>query len=163
MSRQRGSNRRAATGGAVTEVILQVFKLNGRLLAAGDQLTSDIGLTSARWQVLGAVALAGTPQPVANLARAMGLTRQAVQRTVNDLASRGLVTFDVNPHHRRAQLVVLTEEGRAAYRAAARRQVPWASGLAKGLRAADLALALEVLKALTGALERYEHRARRAR
>src|SRR5258708_20215260 len=106
--------RRAAAGSAATELILDVFKLNGRLLAAGDRLTKDIGLTSARWQVIGAVALAGAPQPVANLARNMGLTRQAVQRTVNELHSEGVVTFAVNPHHQRAKLVSLTNKGRAA-------------------------------------------------
>ncbi len=49
---------------------------------AGDQLLAEFGLTSARWQVLGAVALSGAPQPVASIARNMGLTRQAVQRVV---------------------------------------------------------------------------------
>jgi DNA-binding MarR family transcriptional regulator len=148
--------RRAAAGSAVTELILEVFKLNGRLLAAGDRLTKDIGLTSARWQVIGAVALAGPPQPVANLARNMGLTRQAVQRTVNELHGEGIVTFAANPHHRRAKLVSLTDKGRAAYVEAMRRQVPWARRLARRLGASDVAAAIRVLKALTTALEARE-------
>src|SRR5712692_9690594 len=77
-------------GTALTELILDVFRLNGRLLAAGDRLVADIGLTSARWQVLGAIALAATPSPVAHLARGMGLTRQGAHRTVNDLGAEGL-------------------------------------------------------------------------
>jgi DNA-binding MarR family transcriptional regulator len=145
--------RRAAAGSAATELILEVFKLNGRLLAAGDRLTKDIGLTSARWQVIGAVALAGAPQPVANLARNMGLTRQAVQRTVNELHGEGVVTFASNPHHQRAKLVALTDKGRAAYAAATRRQVPWARRLGQRLDASDVAAAIRVLKALTAALE----------
>ena len=153
------SPRRTATGSAVTEVILNVFKLNGRLLAAGDRLTEGIGLTSARWQVIGAIALAGGPQPVANLARNMGLTRQAVQRTVNDLETHGLVTFATNPHHRRAKLVVLTRKGRAAYDAAAKRQAPWARHLAQGLRASDVAAAIHVLRSLTATLDAKEARA----
>ncbi|MDH3233798.1 MAG: MarR family transcriptional regulator, partial [Alphaproteobacteria bacterium] len=40
---------------AVTALILETFRLNGRLLAAGDRLVGDLGLTSARWQVLGAI------------------------------------------------------------------------------------------------------------
>ena len=43
-------------GGAVTQLILDVFRLNGRLLIAGDRLVGELGLTSARWQVLGAIA-----------------------------------------------------------------------------------------------------------
>jgi DNA-binding MarR family transcriptional regulator len=143
----------AAAGSAATELILDVFKLNGRLVAAGDRLTKDIGLTSARWQVIGAVALAGAPQPVANLARNMGLTRQAVQRTVNELHGEGVVTFAANPHHQRAKLVSLTDKGRAASAEAMRRQVPWARRLARRLAASDVAAASRVLKALTTALE----------
>ena len=68
--------RRDVTGPAVTALILEVFRLNGRLLAAGDRLVAKLGLTSARWQVLGAIALSPSAEPVARLARNMGLHRQ---------------------------------------------------------------------------------------
>jgi DNA-binding MarR family transcriptional regulator len=141
----------------LTRLILEVFKLNGRLLAAGDRLVRDIGLTSARWQVLGAVALAPAPQPVANLARTMGLTRQAVQRTTNELVTDGLLSFAPNPHHQTAQLVVLTKKGEAAYDAADARQRPWARALAEGLRDADLSTAQLTLFRLTERLEVAAH------
>ena len=41
----------------LTDLVLDVFRLNGALLASGDTLVKDLGLTSARWQVLGAIAL----------------------------------------------------------------------------------------------------------
>jgi DNA-binding MarR family transcriptional regulator len=44
----------------------------------------------------------------------MGLTRQAVQRVVDLLVERGLVSHQTNPHHQRAKLIVLTSAGRAA-------------------------------------------------
>jgi DNA-binding MarR family transcriptional regulator len=143
-------------GAAITDLILEVFRLNGRLLTTGDRLTEDIGLTSARWQVIGAIALAEAPQPVANLARSMGLSRQAVQRTVNDLDINGLVTFATNPHHQRAKLVVLTRKGLAAYNAAGTRQAPWADQLARDLHEEELATAARVLGALTRKLEAAE-------
>ena len=37
----------------LTEIVLLVFRVNGRLLSAGDRLVGDLGLTSARWQMLG--------------------------------------------------------------------------------------------------------------
>jgi hypothetical protein len=37
-------------GNAFTELILEVFRLNGLLLEAGDRLTHPVGLSSARWQ-----------------------------------------------------------------------------------------------------------------
>ena len=86
-------------GKAATELILETFRCNGRLLAAGDRLVAKLGLTSARWQVLGAIAYSPTPEPVARLARNMGLHRQGVQRIVNELEKEGLVEFRPNPHH----------------------------------------------------------------
>src|ERR1700760_1073625 len=129
------------SGKAVTALIIEVFRLNGRLLAAGDRLVGELGLTSARWQVLGAIALSPAAEPVARLARSMRLHRQGVQRIVNELEAEGIVAFDDNPHHRRAKLVRLTRKGEALYREADRRQKPWARGLAKDLDARAIAAA----------------------
>ena len=55
---------RTRTGEAATKLILSTFRANGLLLDAGDFLTAREGLTSARWQVLGALALADRPLTV---------------------------------------------------------------------------------------------------
>jgi DNA-binding MarR family transcriptional regulator len=115
---------------ALGTLVIEVFRLNGALLGAGDALVRDLGLTSARWQVLGALALAGVPLPVPHIARNMGLTRQAVQRVVDDMRGVGLVRLDPNAHHRKSMLVALTDSGRAAYREASARQRQWANDLA---------------------------------
>src|SRR4028118_524950 len=96
----------------ITNLVLETFRLNGRLLTAGDTLVGDLGLTSARWQVLGAVAMSPVPLPVSHIARNMGLTRQTVQRTANELEAQGLIRFAPNPHHQRAQLVLPSGNGR---------------------------------------------------
>ena len=140
-------------GASLTELILEVFKLNGRLLSAGDQLVASLGLTSARWQVLGAIALSGEPQPVAHIARNMGLTRQAVQRVVNELEAEGFLTFAPNPHHQRAKLVVLSKSGSKAYRATAIRQTPWANQLAGRISARDIRTAIGVVREILTRLE----------
>jgi DNA-binding MarR family transcriptional regulator len=138
---------------ALTQLIIETFRLNGRLLAAGDALVADLGLSSARWQVLGAVALAAASLPVAQIARNMGLTRQAVQRVVNDLGRMGLVRHAPNPHHRRAKLVLLTASGRAAYAAALERQRPWADALAHGLGVKQIENAVALLKSVRERLD----------
>lgn len=143
----------STAGAALTELVLEIFRLNGRLLSAGDKLVADIGLTSARWQVLGAIHFAPEPQTVSWLARSMGLTRQAVQRIVNELETEGLVTFKANPAHRRAQLVTMTRKGQSTYAAADRRQTPWVNTLAKGLDRAELQRALALLGAIRSKLE----------
>ena len=63
------------------------------------------------------------------------------------------MAFAANPHHRRAQLVVLTDKGRSTYEAAMRLQVPWVNGLAAGLTAKDMAIAHRVIEALRHELE----------
>lgn len=140
----------------ISDLILEVFRLNGRLLAAGDRLVRDLDLTSARWQVLGAVALADRAETVAGLARGMGLTRQAVQRLVNDLQADGLLVTTDNPNHRSARLVSMTETGAAAYAEASRRQKPWAERLTSGHSARAIAEAADLLRAIRQKLEEDE-------
>ena len=123
------------------------------MLAAGDRLVAELGLTSARWQILGAIVTAERPQPVAWLARDLGANRQNVQRIVNDLHEEGLVAFETNPHHRRAQLVVLTDKGRAAFDAAMRLQGPWINSLSDGLLVKDIKTVHHVIMALRRKLE----------
>lgn len=142
------------TGEAVTSLILDVFRLNSRLVIAGDRLVAELGLTSARWQVLGAIAYAERPEPVAWHARNMGLHRQGVQRIVNELETEGVVEFQPNPHHKRANLVLLTAKGRRLFEAAIALQVPWVNSLASGLKPQDIATAHGVIDHLK---ERLEH------
>ena len=148
------AKRHTPGGEALTDLFLSVFRLNGRLLAAGDHLVSGLGVTSARWQVLGAIALAQSPQRVAWLARSMGLNRQGVQRIVNEMREEDLVELRPNPHHRRAHLVALTKHGESAYAAASRLQTPWVNALAKGLDGEELAAASRIVRVLSERLEK---------
>lgn len=140
-------------GRALTDLILEIFRLNGRLLMSGDRLVADLGLSSARWQVMGAIAFAKEPQPVAWLARSMGLNRQGVQRIANEMESEGLVEFRPNPHHRRAKLVALTAKGRTVYAAADALQIPWVNGLADRLTASEITAATHLAETLRARLE----------
>ena len=140
--------KRTPGGDAVTRLVLDLFRLNNQFLAAGDRLVAPLGLTSARRQILGAIVAAEQAQPVAWLARNLGAHRQNVQRIVNDLAKEGLIAFETNPHHRRAQLVVLTKKGRQAFDAAMRLQAPWSDRLSAGLTVDELGTAQGVILAL---------------
>lgn len=133
---------------AVTGLILEVFRFNGALLNAGDNLVRDLGLTSARWQVLGAVVLEERDLSVAQIARRMGLARQSVQRVVNDLVESGLLRYEENPDHKRAKLVALTDKGAETYRLADQRQIRWAKSLADGITVADLEKSLAIIRCL---------------
>src|SRR3546814_13769994 len=115
---------------SLSRLVLTVFRLNGGLLEAGDALVRDIGLTSARWQVLGASAEHGAPQTVSQIARTMGLTRQAVQRLDDELHRAGLIVFFPTPDHARAKLMDITDQSQDTYAEALPRHRPWDAAFA---------------------------------
>lgn len=141
-------------GEAVTTLILDVFRLNGRLQQAGDRLVAELGLTSARWQILGAIAYAERPESVAWHARTMGVHRQGVQRIVNELEKEGILEFQPNPHHKRAHLVTLTSKGQELFEAAIALQIPWVNDISAGLSNTDITTAQEVINQLKQRLEK---------
>jgi len=96
---------------ALSELSVEIFRLTARLNKFGDRLARQVGLSSARWQVLGTIAMAETSLSVAEIARRMGLQRQSVQRTADALESEGFISYESNPRHRRAKLATLTGKG----------------------------------------------------
>ena len=138
-------------GDAFTELILEVFRVNRLLLEAGDHLTQPVGLSSARWQVLGVVEHG--PVPVANVARVMGLTRQSVQQTADSLAEDGLIEYSENPHHRRAKLMTMTPKGHKALDYVQQRHADWANQIGEKQSLEELRTAVTVLQQLRESLE----------
>src|SRR6266545_5597390 len=134
--------------GVLTRVILSVFRLNGQLLRAGDELVGPLGLTSARWQMLGAVALSDRPLTAPQLGDIMGVTRQGAQKQLDLLVDDGFMERRPNPDHLRSPLYALTPRGRSSYEATARVQARWAARLAAGLALKDLETAAGLLWSL---------------
>jgi len=126
-----------------TQLVLQVFRFNGRLIAAGDRLTKELGLTSALWQVLGAINEA--PLPVAQIARNMGLSRQSVRRTANVLKKKEFVDFHENPNHQRAKLVKLTKQGHSVLKQVTKLQIDWSNHVSKGIDEKKLKTVIQML------------------
>lgn len=130
----------------LTQLIVESFKLNGHFLALGDELTKDIGLTSALWQVLHVID--PVPLPMAQIARTIGVTRQSVLRTVNVLVKKGFVALGENPHHQRAKLVILQEEGKKRVDIARSRHTTWANSQADLLDMEQLQATLTYMRHL---------------
>ncbi|MER5267298.1 MarR family transcriptional regulator [Actinosynnema sp. NPDC002837] len=130
-------------GREFTDLLAEVSRVHGLLLAAGDGLAGPAGLTGARWQVLAVVDHG--PRTIADVARAMGLTRQAVRQTATGLVRAGLAEFRDNVRDRRARLLAPTPRGRTALREVELRQAEWANDLAARLPATGL-------RAVTGTL-----------
>jgi len=127
------------------------FQLNGQFLAIAEELAGPAGLTAAWWQVIGAVLR--EPLPVSGIARAMGITRQSVQRVADLLVAKGLAEYRPNPAHRRAKLVAVTEAGRDAIKIINPQHAILAKRLADELGPEQFALTARVLTRLSTALD----------
>ncbi|WP_406303849.1 MarR family transcriptional regulator [Streptomyces sp. NBC_00879] len=135
----------------LSRTALGVFRLNGQFLAVSEELAKPAGLTAAWWQVLGAVL--HEPLPVAGIARAMGITRQSVQRIADLLAERGLAAYEPNPAHRRAKLLRPTDDGRAAIARIDPGHAALAARLAEALGPEQFAETARILEQLSKAMD----------
>lgn len=143
----------AQKGSVFTEIVLEVFKLGGLLVSEGDRIGSEYGITSARWKILGALSLAGEPQTVPQIARRMGLTRQAVQRLVDAMHEDNLLLFQGNPNHKRAKLISLSALGKTIYSKLDEKQSNWAITCSAGITQSELETTLSVLERISATTE----------
>ncbi|MFG2587565.1 MarR family winged helix-turn-helix transcriptional regulator [Streptomyces sp. NPDC048438] len=135
----------------LSRTAIGVFRLNGRFLSVAEELAGPAGLTASRWQVLGAVLT--EPLPVSGIARAMGITRQSVQRIADLLVDGGLAEYVPNPAHRRAKLLRPTEEGRRAVSRITPAHAEFAARLAEALGEEEFARTVQVLERLSDAMD----------
>ena len=140
------SEARTPAADLLTEIVLLVFRVNGQLLESGDRLVAPLQLTSARWQILGAIALAESHRSAPHLAARMGMSRQGAQKQLDLLLADGLVKTLSNPGHARSPLYALTRKGRSLYTATEDLQAAWTNRLARGLSIAQLETARHLLK-----------------
>jgi DNA-binding MarR family transcriptional regulator len=140
-------------GDRLTRIILSIFRVNGHLMAAGDDLVDSLDLTSAKWKVLGAVAMASEPITAPRIAHVMGMTRQGVQKQIDALLERKFVLAEWNPIHKRSPLYRLTPKGKTLYRESIRRQKVWVSRLAESISEPDLMTTERTLGALIDNLQ----------
>ncbi|MFI9231732.1 MarR family winged helix-turn-helix transcriptional regulator [Streptomyces rimosus] len=145
-----------STPDLLSRTALGVFRLNGQFLAVSEKLARPAGLTTARWQVLGAVA--GGPLPVAGIARAMGITRQSVQRVADLVVAEGLAEYRPNPAHRRAKLLALTADGLSALQRITPDHGEFAAELSEQLGGpAQFRTVMEAVETLSRALDNLGH------
>ena len=128
--------RRTPAGDAFSAMVVRLIRLQGFLSAAGDALARPSGQSTARWQVLAVVENGSVT--VADIARALTLARQSVQRVADILADEGLVAYEANPRHERAKLVSLTQAGRVVLATIQGAQRGWADELGAEIGVADL-------------------------
>lgn len=132
--------RTARIAGLIREV-RQLFHL---LREVGTGLHADLGVSASLRAVLESLVRHG-PATVPELARQRPVSRQHIQRIVDELLARGLVRLEENPAHKRSSRVALTDRGAKLFSSmSAREQVPLAR-LAARLSPGELETTLKVL------------------
>lgn len=94
------------------------------------------------------------PMTVPQMARVMALTRQFVQRMVNDAAARGWAEVTANPAHQRSSLIRITDEGEAVITAILAREHALNRQVGGDLTEAELRACARVLKEM---LKTFDH------
>ena len=135
---------------AWTAFALMVFRVNGLIMRAGEDITAPVGQTSARWQVLGR---AFEPRTVAGIAAEIGYARQSVQRVADVLAADGLVVYRDHPTDRRTKLLDLTPEGWKVLEAIHDRQSAWSAHVVAELHPRHLTEAAAALGVIADVIE----------
>lgn len=138
-------------GRVYRQILAELFRLRAVMLDSAEHLAAAAGLTSARWQILGAIE--DTPAPVAHVARTLGLTRQAVQETADAMEREGLITFLENPDHKRARLMSPTPKARKALDYLRPRQLQFANMMGAPHSLEALRATLDVLEKSRATIE----------
>lgn len=135
-----------------------VARLHGRLRESFAAARAGSGLSDMEHTVLAAVVEAGRAPTVPQIGRALGHPRQVIQRAANALQAAGLIAPAPNPDHKRAALLIATDQGRAVQAAANRKASRVADGLRRTIPAADVAEATRLLTAIRDALNHPERK-----
>ncbi len=133
---------------AFSHLMQECYRINRRLIAAAGRLTDGTAVTGAQWGVLGAFGGSRRLLTVAQAARHLGLARQGVQRVADLLEKKGLIDYLENPHHRRAKLAQVTEEGRKLLHELQRRQSRWARHASGDLNADQVDAATQLVRSV---------------
>ncbi|MFF0744024.1 MarR family winged helix-turn-helix transcriptional regulator [Streptomyces sp. NPDC004111] len=128
----------------LTEVFDLVGPLYRRVHRKVEQTAPEEGLSVGVRAVLDLLRAHG-PLTVPQLGRAQSLSRQFVQRMVNEAVADGFAETVPNPAHQRSSLVRLTDSGRTAIEAVAAREREVLRGVGGDLTGAEVDACVHVL------------------
>ncbi|MCI2418552.1 MarR family transcriptional regulator [Saccharopolyspora sp. K220] len=139
-------------GPRLAEIYTVIGPLYRRVARVVERDSPRNGLSVGVRAVLERLELSGTAETVPQIARTLELSRQFVQRMVNDALEQGFVTLRPNPAHRRSALVELTGPGYAAIRAVQAAEHEAMGHVGGDLTAVDVATTLRVLREMLAAV-----------
>jgi DNA-binding MarR family transcriptional regulator len=139
----------------VEKIVSALSRLNRRMNVAYGRQTAALGMSSAEWEVLKALVLAGAPYRLGpgELAKRLGLTPAAMTHRIDRMVGEGLVTRERDESNRVRVIVELTPEGRAKWLAAMRMASVFEEDLLQDLSAKERVVLGDVLTRLLRRVE----------
>lgn len=134
----------------------RLFIVHNLMMRVGDRLVSDLGLTSSRWLLLGAVARRSEPATLSELSEDALLSLQNVSRMVACMEEDGLLQRLTRPGSGRAVYVRLTDAGRSVHERTKHAAQRFAAAFLAGMTDADIERMEDGLEQLIGNLEGLE-------
>ncbi len=143
-------SKRTPKAEALRELTLNLLELTSAMVSKGQEITKPHSQSLSHWKVLTAAEC--DTYTVSQIARRMGLTRQAVQTIANALVDKGLARFVENPDHKTSPILKLTPKGRAIDEAIVRDHIDWSNAFSKPFTLDQLNTTARTLKELTDRL-----------
>jgi DNA-binding MarR family transcriptional regulator len=98
----------------VETIVSSLSRVSRRMNVAYGRQLAVLGITSAEWEVLKALVVAGSPYQLgpSDLAKRLGLTPAAMTHRIDRMVNEGLVTRERDESNRVRVIIGLTEDGR---------------------------------------------------
>ena len=128
-----------------------------QMRSSADAAHADLGVTATLRAVLERLARGG-PQTVPDMARARNVSRQHIQKIVDDLGEADLIDLKANPAHKRSPLIVLSAKGGKLFKIIEKREAAILASIGKDLQDHDVSAATTTLRSLTGALKVWDQK-----
>lgn len=139
----------------------EIFVLNNLMMRTSERFVTDLGLTSSRWLLLGAIGdheQLGEPPTVSELSQnALLLSVQNVSRMLASVEDEGLVERFNMPGKGRSVFVRLTDEGRTRLEQACSRGQQFVDRLLTGLSPDQIESIRSSLALLVSNLDHLSH------
>ncbi len=137
-----------AEAAALFELVLEVHRTQAEMMCMTATVARSLAIIASGPLTVSVIFGRGEPITVPEIARTMGVSRQNTQPATAALADNGLVEYLPNPHHRRAKLVTITDEGRVLVEKLTRLGATWFNETAVKFDQTENLAALETLQHL---------------
>jgi DNA-binding MarR family transcriptional regulator len=136
----------------IRNFVKAVLSTQNAVLKHGDIATGLYGQTSARWRVM--LLVTSDDMTVSAVAKESGVSRQAVQRIVDNLVKDGLASYSKSNTDKRTQTIALTNNGKITFDKLEQSFDSWSERLVSEISSETLSLLTQQLDSVRLTVEK---------